>query len=215
LIDITMKENWVPLLTWRLKRKFTELKKIVDEAVIENVSMLRFCSLGTKDKWELSSLLYRELDLCEFIGNGQIVSLQTVISEERSGNVILRLDNNILCSIEISTCIPSIPGLVDRHEIIARRGVASDLIVDTMIPQNSIVSFTGNGEHRYRDVDMELFGFSELEIDQIRSAFQVLKQPELITQWQFQHQRLVSLVHSVLESGKKISRTLTSNAKII
>ena len=104
--DAQLAENQIPLLTWRVKRKFIELKKIVEDATIENVCMLRFSSMGNSDEWDWNSLLYRELDLCEFIGNGKIVSLQAVISDSRTGNVILKLDNDILCSVEISTRMP-------------------------------------------------------------------------------------------------------------
>jgi hypothetical protein len=209
-IDTSLEENQIPLLTWRLKRKFLELKKIVEDATIENVCMLRFSSMGNRDEWDWKSLLYREMDLCEFIGDGEIVSLQAVICDSQTGNVILRLDNNILCSVEISTRMPSGSDLTDRHEIIAQRGVASDLVVDTMIPQHSIYINTDNGEDRYRDVDMELYGFDEEKIDHVRSAFQVLKQPELVRQWQLQHKRLVNMINSVFISDKE-QRKITLN----
>ena len=93
--------------------------------------------------------------------------------------------------------------MVDRHEIIARRGVTSDLVVDTQVPQSSIYIYTSKGENRYTDVDMELYGFDDLQIDQIRSAFQVLKDPELGIKWQQQHKHLVTLVKMVFESNSK------------
>jgi hypothetical protein len=190
-------ENQVPLLTWRVKRKFIELKKIVEESVIEDVCLFRFCCIGNKEKWSMFSLLYREMDLLEFIGNGKIVSVQAVINGDQAGNVILRLDNNALCSIEVSTQLPSGMPMIDRHEIIARRGVASDVVVDTQIPQSSIYSYTQQGEKRYTDVDMELYGFDDTRIDHIRSAFQVLKQPELVQNWQSRHKHLVNLIHNI------------------
>jgi hypothetical protein len=201
--EASLAENQVPLLTWRLKRKFLELKKIVEDGTIENVRMLRFSSMGSRADWDWHSLLYREMDLCEFIGNGKISSVQAVISEGQSGNVILRLDNDVLCSVEISTRMPSGSDLADRHEIIACRGVASDLVVDTNLPRYSIYSCTDKGEFRYRDVDMELYGLEEEQIDHVRSAFQVLKQPELAGQWQLQHKRLIHLVQSVSYSAEE------------
>jgi len=209
-INTNLEENQVPLLTWRLKRKFLELKKIVEDATIENVNMLRFSCMGARDEWDWNSLLYREMDLCEFIGNGEIISLQAVINEGQTGNVILRLNNDIICSVEISTRMPAGSDLTDRHEIIARRGVASDLVVDTMIPQNSIYCYTDNGENRYRDVDMELYGFDEEKIDHVRSAFQVLKQPGLVQQCKLQHQRLVNFTNAVFTSDKE-QRKITFN----
>jgi len=212
--EAILEKNQIPLLTWRLKRKFIELKKIVGESVIENVCLFRFSCMGSKDKWSLSSLLYREMDLFEFIGNGKIISVQTVISDDQAGSVLLRLDNNALCSIEVSIQMPGDSPLIDRHEIIAQRGVTSDLVVDTQIPQSSIYSFTKKGETKYTDVDMELFGFDDMQVDHIRSAFQILKSPGLTEQWQQQHKHLVTLVQLAFESNRKHERiTLNSGGK--
>ncbi len=213
--DSNLEKNQIPLLVWRVKRKFVELKKIVEDAVIENVCLFRFCCMGSKDKWTLSSLLYREIDLFEFIGDGKVISVQAVISDEQVGNIILRLDNNILCSIEVSIQMPSNTPLVERHEIIAQRGVTSDLVVDTQIPQSSIYSYTSQGESRYTDVDMELFGFDDLYIDQIRSAFQVLKTPDLSKQWQQQHKHLCSLIRMIYESNVKRERITLNSGGIV
>jgi hypothetical protein len=206
--DIIPEKNQIPLLAWRVKRKFIELKKIVEDSVIENVCLFRFCSMGSKDKWSLESLLYREMDLFEFIGNGKIISVQAVISDDQIGNVILRLDNNAICSIEAGIQMPPDTPLIDRHEIIAQRGVTSDLVVDTQIPQSSIYSYTKGGEKHYTDVDMELFGFDGFQIDHIRSAFQVLKNPGLAEQWKKQHKHLTTLVQMVIESNRKRERII-------
>ncbi len=204
--DPILEKNQIPLLTWRVKRKFIELKKIVADSVIENVCLFRFCCMGSKNKWSLFSLLYREMDLFEFIGNGKIISVQSVISDDQVGNVILLLDNDALCSIEAGIQMPPDTPLIERHEIIAQRGVASDLVVDTNVPQSSIYCYTNKGEFRYTDVDMELYGFDDMQIDHIRSAFLVLKSPGLSEQWKQQHKHLVTLVRMVFESNSKRER---------
>ena len=202
-VDPKLEKNQIPLLAWRFRRKFVELKKIVEDSVIENVCLFRFCCMGSKDKWLLSSILYREMDLLEFIGNGKIISVQAVVSEDQVSNVILRLDNDALCSIEAGIQMPPDTPLIDRHEMIAQRGVACDLVVDTNVPQSSIYCYTNEGEFRYTDTDMELYGFDDLQIDHIRSAFQVLKNPHLTKKWQQQHNHLVNLVRMVFESNSK------------
>jgi hypothetical protein len=142
------------------------------------------------------------MDILEFIANGEIVSVQAVISDKQAGNVILRLDNNALCSIEVSIQLPADTPFTDRHEIIARRGVASDLVVDTQVNQSSIYSYTKKGEKRFTDVDMELYDFDEMQVDHIRSAYHVLKNPVLIEHYLQQHNRLVELTRKVFESDR-------------
>jgi len=54
--------------------------------------------------------------------------------------------------------LPVGTAMIDRHELIAGRGVACDRVVDTQVPQDSIYALTGDGERRYTDTDAELFG---------------------------------------------------------
>ena len=72
---------------------------------------------------------------------------------------------------------------IDRHEIIARRGVASDRVVDTQVPQASIYKFTAEGEERFTDTDTELFGFEQEEILLVRAAYAVLCDMKLAKAW--------------------------------
>ncbi len=210
-VNTSPEENQVPLLTWRLKRKFLELKKIVEDATIENVRMLRFSCMGAEMngigiRYYTGNWIYVSLS-----GVGKLSPCRQLSIWEQSGNAILKLDNNIICSVEISTRMPAGSDLADRHEMIARRGVASDLVVDTMVPQNSIYSYTDDGENRYRDVDMELYGFNEEKIDHVRSAFQVLKQPGLMQQWKLQHQRLVNFTQFAFISDKERKKITFNN----
>lgn len=213
-LDTWQRKNEIPLLIWRMKRKFTELKKIVLDSVIEEICLFRISCMGSRDKWSLAKLLYREMDLLEFIGNGKIVSIQAIFNKDRAGNVILKLDNDILCSIEVNIQLPVDSTLQDRHEIIGRRGVASDLVVDTQVVQSSVYSFTEKGEFRYTDVDMELYGFDDLQVNHIRAAFQVLKSPDLIADWRKQHSHLVSMVKAAFESDKECKKINFKNESI-
>ena len=161
------------LLPWRPERRFIELEK----------------------------LLYRELDLCEYLGESPIVSTFAVISG-KTANVIVKLADGKSCSVECSGALPPGTEEMDRHEIIARRGIACDRVVDTQVPQSSIYQFTANGEKRYTDTDTELFGFSNAEILLIRAAFEVLRYPELVEVWNKADARLLRMTEETLATEK-------------
>lgn len=201
-----VKRNHVPLLTWRTRRKFLELKKIVEEEIIKDVCLLRFSCFGNEDNWSLFSILYREMDLVEFITNRKIVSVHAVFSDQLVGNMIVKLDNDVICSIEVGIQTAENAPLIERHEIIARRGVACDLSVDTQIPQSSIYCFTKDENKVFTDNDMELFGFNELQIDHMRSAFQIFNNPGLTESWRKQHGHLVTLTKMAFESDKELKK---------
>lgn len=197
-----MDVNDVPLLTWRSNRKFVELHKIVSGNIVEHICMLRFCCL-TDSNTDFVSLMYREFDLCEFIGQGKIYSLHATLTDERGGNIILKLDNGVICSVEIGNQIPFDCKKIDRHEIIARRGVASDLVVDTQIPQQSIYMYTEKEATAYKDVDNELFGFGEEEIELIRSSFEFYRNMQLKEFYCRQHNHLSKIIDMAFISNKE------------
>lgn len=199
--DKKLKDTDIPLLSWRSNRKYVELNKLTSGNIVEHVCMLRFCCLTDKNT-DLSTLMYREFDLCEFIGQGIISSVHATFSDNRGGNVIVKLDNGIICSIEIGNLLPEGSTMIDRHEIIARRGVASDIVVDTQIPQKSIYTYTEKGNFEYKDVDNELYGLSELEIESVRSSFNYLTGKRDKTALAKQHEHLSLLIKSAYISDK-------------
>lgn len=200
-LDRNLNNNDMPLLSWRYNRKFTELKKIVSDKVVENVSMLRFCSLGDPDIWSLNALMYREFDLCEFLTGSRIVSLHATLSYGLAGNIIVKLENGVIGSIEIGVQVPAGKPLIERHEIIASRGVASDIVVDTQVPQSSIYTFTKEGDIGYKDVDNELFGMDEFQVEWVRAAFEHLKDPTQSENLIKQHNHLSRLIESAYKSN--------------
>lgn len=198
-------DNWVPLLPWRFNRKFIELKNIVESQTIEDVALMRLsCLSKERDLWPLKAILYKELDLCEFLSGSQIASLHHFSDKSgESVNIVVKLENGVLCSIEIGLNPSgdfSMPPIIERHEIIGARGTCSDLVVDTQIPQSSVYVFTKNGMRMHNDVDMELYGYETFQVDHIRSAFHACQHPEIIEESKLQHAHLYSLMEGVLES---------------
>ena len=185
-----------PLLPWRVERRFVELKKMIDDHTLEEVSTLRFFACLPEEN--LAAVLLRELDLCEFFSGSRLRSAFAVGGGTRCCNVVAVLDNGWNCSLE---CVADPGGRLkrlDRHEIIARRGVASDRVVDTQLPQASIYVFTAGGERCFTDCDLELFGFDETAIWPLRAAFAVLSRPALAGEWEAAADRLARQVSRIL-----------------
>ncbi|MDD2461932.1 MAG: hypothetical protein GX748_17530 [Lentisphaerae bacterium] len=174
-------DGTVPLLPWRVERRYVELKKIIDGGTLEQVSTLRFAVM--RGGARLEHLVYREFDLCEWMAGSPIRKAFAAVSGGKVANVIATLANGMSASVECSAALPEGAAEIDRHEIIARRGVACDRVVDTQVPQASIYAFTADGVKTYTDTDAELFGFSDAEIWAVRAAFAVLKAPALAAEW--------------------------------
>ena len=189
------------LLPWRVERRFVELKKMVTGKILEGVSTLRFCSITPGGN--LRKQLEREFDLAVWLMDVPLKTLFAVCSKDLSAaNIVAKLQNDYNFSLECSNKLPQGSEVIDRHEIIARRGVASDRVVDSQVPQSSIYMYNDKGEQRYTDVDSELFGLSTNEIWLVRAAFAVLDKPALSKIWNAAAAQMSVYAKAVFESDQ-------------
>ena len=176
--EITLKDGHchvgaTPLLAGRMERKIVELKKMTENGTLEGVSTLRFSSFAPKGA-DLEAMLAKELDLAAYLGASDVVRVMAAASGAAI-NVLAKLANDVNVSVEIGAGLPKGAEPYDRHEIIAKRGVACDQTVDTHTKHESIRCWGVDGMAEYTDVDTELFGLSYDEIWNVRAAFALLQ----------------------------------------
>ena len=163
----------VPLLSGRMERKIVELKKMTENGTLEGVSTLRFASFAPKGS-DIEAMLAKELDLAAYLGASDIVRVMAVAGGSAI-NVLAKLANDVNVSVEIGAGLPKGEIGYDRHEIIAKRGVACDQTVDTHTKHESIRCWGAKGMAEYTDVDTELFGLTYEETWNVRAAFALLQ----------------------------------------
>jgi hypothetical protein len=200
-----LRDGWVPLLPWRSQRRFLELKRLVDDHVVNPVLMARFACQTDGSLLDLPAILYRELDLTEWLLGVPVAAVMASI-QGHAANVIVRLGNGVLCGVEAGAMLPAGTSMIDRHELIARRGVACDRVVDTQVPQDSIYAFTSDGAKRYTDTDAELFDLTPDEVLLVRAAFETLQHFDRAEALRRQHRRLAALVRLIFESDRRRER---------
>ena len=162
-----------PLIPGRMERKIVELKKMTENGTLEGVSTLRFASFAPKGA-DTEAMLAKELDLAACLGASDVVRVMAVASGPAI-NVLAKLASGVNVSVEIGAGLPKGAEPYDRHEIIAKRGVACDQTVDTHTKHESIRCWGVNGMEEFTDVDTELFGLSYDEIWNVRAAFALLQ----------------------------------------
>lgn len=189
------------LLPHRVERRIIELKKMIDSATLEDVSTLRFAKFTPGGS--LKKIIAAELDLAEYLADSPIVRIFASGDGSKVCNCIVRFANGVSASIECGVNLPGNVKVVDRHEIIARRGVGCDRGVDTQVPQHSIYLWNTEGESTYTDVDTELFGLPDEAVWVVRAACAVLKDVSLIELWNAAARRSQFLAENALESASK------------
>ena len=162
-----------PLLPGRMERKIVELKKMAENGTLEGVSTLRFASFAPKGA-DMAAMLAKELDLAAYIGAADVVRVMAVAGGS-AVNVLAKLANDVNVSVEVGAGLPKGAAAYDRHEIIAKRGVACDQAVDTHTKHESIRCWGAGGMEEFTDVDTELFGLDYDEVWNVRAAFALLQ----------------------------------------
>ena len=195
-----------PLLPWQEERRFVELRQIVQQGTIEHVSMWRSRWLVPDGTLTLPQAIYREAGICQWVLDSPATSVFATIRGTSAANVILRLENGVTCGIEIGRAPADAPATVDRHEIIAQRGVASDQVVDCEVRPSSIYVMTDSAAKTYTDVDHELFGLNEQQAAIVHTAFTALKTLDAFTADRTIHEQLAHLTALAIESDRSQQR---------
>ena len=104
--------------------------KMTENGTLEGVSTLRFASFGPKGS-DLEAMLAKEFDLAALLGAADVVRVMAV-ANGNAINVLAKLANDVNVSIEVGAGLPKGELGYDRHEIIAKRGVADDTRIPHM-----------------------------------------------------------------------------------
>ena len=210
--EITIKDGHcfvgaTPLMPQRVERKIVELKKMTENGTLEGVSTLRFASFAPKGA-NVEAILARELDVAAFLGAAKVVRVMAVANGP-AVNALVKLANDVNCSVEVSAGLPRGGAAYDRHEIICARGVGSDQTIDTHTPHASIRVSGEKGMEEFTDVDTELFGMTYEEIWNVRAAFALLQNPALAKEWKAAYAAAAKAAAACLKAdGAKAAQNL-------
>ncbi|MEX2382699.1 MAG: hypothetical protein WD490_09970 [Opitutales bacterium] len=187
------------LFPWRMERRFLELRGLCENDTLGSLSTLRLARFVSDDCSTLPRELYRLLDLAEWLGGAGVQRLYAVGGSEMCANLIVRLAGGALVALEAGCSLPAGSSPLDRHELISTRGVASDRVVDTQIPQESVYVYDASGSRSHLDVDAELFGLTASETALVRAGYASLADPDLSARRR-RHAYLNRLLEGVLHS---------------
>ena len=153
-------------------------------------------------------MLAKELDLAAYLGAADVVRVMAVANGPAI-NVLAKLANDVNVSVEIGANLPKGELGYDRHEIIAKRGVACDQTVDTHTPHASIRCWDAKAYVEYTDVDTELFGLGYEEVWNVRAAFALLQKRADAKVWKAAWAKATKAAASAFAADKaKAAKTL-------
>lgn len=203
--DKAENERLIPLFHWRNKRKYIELRNILRTGMIRDVRGIRIHHIVPKDIFNnsLRSILIYETDLLEMITGEKVDRVFADFSADVYTNCIVSA-GRLRSSMELGFS-PKGSEPVLLHEIVARTGIASDVVVDTQMQQYPIYVLKGEHTEHYNEIDSELYGLDNTQADCIRFIMGVLGKPETIPELQKQGSHLTAVYRAAEEATKVLN----------
>jgi len=183
-IDIIFSNGWpelklygknIPIFPWRHNPKFNGMKSCIDDGTVKTICSMKSLYIAEREA-NISFLISRELDICEWLTGGNISEIYAVINN-RTANIIAIMDSEVVCTVEIAATLNKSTRPIERHEIFAREGIVRDSSIDSVIPQQALYCFNIDEEkpETYTDFDAgPYYGLNHNETELVFSVLETL-----------------------------------------
>ena len=195
-----------PLLPWEAERRISEIGNIYKSGRLGGPCTYRISHTAKRGS-DIFALLWREIGILTYTLGTKALDI-FAIGGESAMNCIVACECGCVATVELAATLSEGEEDVDKHEIICEVGVACDRVVDTQVPQKSIYVF-GKEKATFKDVDAELYGYTEGEAAVIRTAFKLARDKA------YREECLANAAHidAVVEAAKLSLKTL-ENVKV-
>lgn len=194
----------VPLMQWRVKRRFTEMAGLLKAGTVQKPLAIRVKSIREEGSLGggLLMVLLREMDVCEQLLSGdKIVKVFSVPDAEHAYmNALCATERGVKISMELGIS-PAQEGPVEMHEIVCRTGIITDVAVDTQTEQYPIYVYGKQGTKLYADTDFELYGMEEIQRDCVRFMLRALAEADTLDRLRADAARQLDLARRALKGG--------------
>lgn len=197
----------VPLFHWRQKRRYIELKGLVQRDMVGKALAMRIHHIVPPDAFtkSLRDVLLYECDLFQYICGGEIRRVFADFSADRYTNCIMSA-GAMKASMELGLSAAGSESVL-LHEVVGRKGIASDLPVDTQMQQYPIYLIKGNGTQTFNEIDFELYGMDNTQADMIRFILWALSDAERIDSLCRDYSRLDKIWQAAVKSSANLTYT--------
>ena len=175
---------------------------------IENESVSGLCSykatvVESKDA-DVYELLYRELDVCQWVLNDKIASVYALSNGGRTISLIAKTKKKVMCAIDIATTLSDETTPITRHEIVGQQGVISDRCFDEKIPTKTVYVFEDDkmNPSSYADLDLFLNGLNPEEVNMSEYMTDVITKSEFREETTKTHIEILQIIDCVNASLK-------------
>lgn len=198
----------VPLFHWQQKRRYSELRGLIDRKMVYPALSMRIHHIAPHDNFtrSLKDIVVFETNLLEFVTRSRVNKVFADFSGLVYTNCIMSTEDNIKASLELGFS-PDGSEPVLLHEVVCRNGTASDLPVDIQMNQYPIYVIKGKETQVYNEIDYELYGMDNTEADCIRFILWALTDVARVGQLREEFAHLEKVYAAAVAASENLSYT--------
>lgn len=149
----------------------------------------------------LDLLMYRELDIAEFILHSKVRKITAFVNES-AANIIAIMENGTSANLDLGNTMAPGTHYQCQHRLITTHGMANDLSVTDMTIQHQVYVFGAEGTAVYDDDEYYLYGLSEDEVAKVLTIHGILTGHQKWEDWEERDRRYRAMIDAVYESDK-------------
>ena len=196
----------IPLFTTRYDPRIRHIAAYGN--VVEENSALNVYAFTGSDV-SLDRLIYRELNIAEFILHSKIKKI-TAFVNENAANIIAVMEDGTTANLDLGNTMAPGSHIQCQHRLITKHGMANDLSVTDMTVQHQVYIFSETGTAVYDDDEYYLYGLSEEEVETVLTVHGIFTNHINCETWPEDHIRYLKMIDAVHESGKTGKSVLLS-----
>lgn len=166
----------------------------------ENNSALNVYSFTGCDV-SLEQLIYRELDIAEFILHSKVKKI-TAFVNRNAASIIAVMENDTCANLDLGNTMADGAHYQCQHRLVTNHGMANDLSATDMTIQHQMYVFGQEGTTVYDDDEFYLYGLDEDEVAKVLTIHAVLTGKVEWHDWADRDARYRRLIAAVYESDK-------------
>lgn len=199
---IKIEDTVYPLMPWYYNRQLREIHNLaIETKALRDVCSYKSQRFEAKDT-DIYSLLYEELDVCEWLLDDKIISVFADINSDKYMTLILKTSRGILCNILISTTLPIGTNPITKHEIVGKEGMISERPVCIQIPEQGTYLFSDEKIATYTDNDLYMLGLTPNEVMAVDNIMDLVRNKPNVKHFEEKNARNEFLIACVKKSAQ-------------
>lgn len=193
-----------PLFWWRCDTQIESLYLLAPARKPCSMKLNRVCS----KKYGLERLLYKELDISEYVLRSEINSVMNYRNGQ-SMNMLAKMKNECVAVFELAATMNEKTEEQGRHSFWGTDGMASDKVVSQKIASEAVYVFTDDDEKPqvFNDIFLYMYGLAKTEVFKAVMIAKILMEMVDISDWIDKDKHYRQCIAAAADSnqmGKKI-----------